>query len=206
MNRFYPTSPARRRRAVLADVAVVVAVIGFVAVAWWLHRAVAEVAVLADGVEEAGLSVQGSFDQAADTVRGVPLIGGELARALQAAGRDTGGRVAELGVEGRRTVERTARTVAVVTFMVPTVVLLAVAGPRRWRQVQRLRALDRMLVGADDPGRWRLIASWAVFSLPPEQLLRFTPDPFGDLLAERYEPLVAAAFADSGLTGCPSLD
>jgi hypothetical protein len=39
----------------------------------------------------------------------------------------------------------------------------------------------------------------AAFSLPYAQLLAYTRDPFGDLAAERYDALVAAALDDAGL-------
>lgn len=39
----------------------------------------------------------------------------------------------------------------------------------------------------------------AAFSLPYPALARHTSDPFGDLVAERYDPLVAAALEDAGL-------
>jgi len=39
----------------------------------------------------------------------------------------------------------------------------------------------------------------AAFSLPYGDLLRFTRDPLGDLEAERYDPLVTAAFEEVGL-------
>jgi hypothetical protein len=39
----------------------------------------------------------------------------------------------------------------------------------------------------------------AAFALPFETLLRHTPDPVGDLAAERYDGLIAAVLDDSGL-------
>jgi len=48
------------------------------------------------------------------------------------------------------------------------------------------------------------LAQRAAFSLPYSQLLAYTPDPLGDLAAERYHSLVAAALEDAGLRA-PSL-
>jgi hypothetical protein len=53
-----------------------------------------------------------------------------------------------------------------------------------------------------DPGsreRQRVIAMRAAFALPYGQLLEYTRDPLGDLAAERYDGLVAAALDDAGL-------
>ena len=44
----------------------------------------------------------------------------------------------------------------------------------------------------------------AAFSLPYGQLLRYTPDPFGDLAAGRHEGLLAAALEDAGLAARPT--
>jgi len=52
-----------------------------------------------------------------------------------------------------------------------------------------------VLRGADA----RVVAMRAAFSLPYGQLLEHTRDPLGDLAAERYDALVAAALEDAGL-------
>jgi hypothetical protein len=49
-----------------------------------------------------------------------------------------------------------------------------------------------------DPQRRRILAERAAFSLPYTRLLAYTPDPLGDLAAERYDSLVAA-LEDAGL-------
>jgi hypothetical protein len=56
-----------------------------------------------------------------------------------------------------------------------------------------------LLRGSDDPQRRRVLAQRAAFSLPYGRLLQYTEDPLGDLAAERYDPLVAAALDDAGL-------
>jgi hypothetical protein len=74
--------------------------------------------------------------------------------------------------------------------------------PPRLRQIRRLTAVDRLLAVPDDGltgERRRLLAMRAAFSLPYPTLARHTSDPFGDLVAERYDSLVAAALEDAGL-------
>jgi hypothetical protein len=56
-----------------------------------------------------------------------------------------------------------------------------------------------VLQGADDPKRRRVLAQRAAYSLPYGRLLEYSDDPLGDLEAERYDPLVAAALEDAGL-------
>nr|MDQ3823766.1 hypothetical protein [Actinomycetota bacterium] len=129
----------------------------------------------------------------------VPLVGGEVADGLRSAGEGTGGNVAELGRSGEEAVHRLANLLGVVTFVLPSIVLLATTMPRRVALARRLTTAARVLVDQDEPERRRLIAMRAAFSLPYGRLLQYTRDPFGDLAAGRYDPLVAAALEDVGL-------
>jgi hypothetical protein len=71
--------------------------------------------------------------------------------------------------------------------------------PDRIAQIRSLTAAARVLRARDDPERRRALAQRAAFSLPYGQLLAYTAGPLGDLAAERYDALVAAAFEDAGL-------
>jgi hypothetical protein len=53
--------------------------------------------------------------------------------------------------------------------------------------------------GTGPPADGRVLAQRAAYSLPYGRLLEFSDDPLGDLAAERYDPLVAAALEDAGL-------
>ena len=197
--RFYPDVPARRARTLLADAAVVVLVLVFAWLGLVVHNAVDGLAVLGEGVKGAGNSVKGGFNAAADAVDGTPLVGDELAGALREAGEASGGNVADLGEQGEDRVHRLADLLGLLTFLLPTVVLLARALPQRIAQIRRLTDASRVLAESESPERRRLIAMRAAFGLPYGQLLEYTRDPLGDLAAERYEPLVAAALDDAGL-------
>jgi hypothetical protein len=196
---FYPRRADRRRAVMARDASLVLAVAGFALLGWVMYYLVERVSVVATGVEEAGLSVQEAFDQVAATARTVPLVGGDLAEALSGAGAQTGGQVAELGAEGRGTIQRTAVATGLVTFVGPSTALLALVVPQRLRLVRRLRAGPAVLAGAEDPERRRLLAMRAAFGLPPEDLVRHTADPLGDLAAGRHDALVAALAEDLGL-------
>ena len=197
--RLYPDDRRRRISAVLADLAVVALLVLFAWLAVEVHDAVDRLAVLGEGVRTTGTAVQGGFESAADAVDDVPVVGGEVADGLRSAGEGTGGNVAELGRSGEDAVHRLANLLGVVTFLLPSLVLLATTLPRRIALVRRLTTAARVLAEDDAPERRRLIAMRAAFSLPYGRLLEYTPDPFGDLAAGRYDPLVAAAFDDVGL-------
>lgn len=202
--RFYPDIPAQRLSTLARDLAVLILLALFAWLAVAVHDAVDALAVLGEGVGEAGASVQDGFRTAADAVDDAPLVGGTIADGLRAAGEGTGGNVADAGRRGEQRVHELANLLGVLTFALPAILLLVLALPPRIGQVRRLTAAARALRGGDAAGgdpseRTRLVAMRAAFSLPYGQLLRFTPDPLGDLAAGRYEGLVRAAQEDAGL-------
>ena len=194
----YPRAPGPRARTALGDALVALALAGLALLAMAVHDAVAQLAVLGEGVQRAGDQVRDGFEAAASAVEGTPLVGGDVAEGLRGAGEGTGGEVVELGVEGEERAGNAADLAGWATFLVPALLLLAWWAPGRIRLVRRLTSARRALAGAD-PERRRLIAMRAAFSLPYGQLLRHTRDPLGDLEAGRYEGLVAAELEAIGL-------
>ena len=197
--RFYPTLPAQRVRTVLRDLVILLAVFLFAWLGLKVHSTVDQLAVLGTGVEDAGTEIQGGFETAAEAVVGVPIVGDDLADGLRDAGRVSGGELAERGQEGRESVHRLANLLGLVTFLIPALLVLSLTLPERISQIRGLTAAERVLGGALDPDRCRLLAMRAAFSLPYGELLRFTSDPLGDLEEQRYDALVTAAFEEVGL-------
>jgi hypothetical protein len=201
--RLYPDVPSRRLSTAAGDAVAILLLVVFAWLALAVHDAVAELAVFGAGVRGAGEAVQTGFDAAAERVEGVPLVGGEVAGGLRGAGEGTGGEAAELGARGENAAHRLARLLGALVFALPAGLVLARWLPARVDQVRRLTAATAVLGGTATPERTRLVAMRAAFSLPYGQLLRHTRDPLGDLAAERYEPLVAAALDDVGLRERP---
>jgi hypothetical protein len=197
--RLYPDIPVRRANTAARDAATVVAIVFFAVVGLWVYHAVDSLQVLGHGVHDAGAAVQNGFDSAADEVDGVPLVGGSIAGGLRHAGEATGGNVAEAGDRGARRVHRLAVLLGLLTFVLPVALLLSRVLPQRVRQVRVLNDAARVLATRGDPERRRLVAMRAAFALPYETLLAHTRDPLGDLLDDRYEPLIAAIAEDAGL-------
>ncbi len=197
--RLYPDIP-RRRLAVFARDAVVVALLAFFAwIGFTVHDAVDKLAILGTGVREAGTSVEGALDSAADTVEDARVVGDTLGDALRGAGAETGGNVAEVGQRGEDAAHRLADILGLTTFGIPALLLLFRYFPARVDLARRLTAAERVLRADASPERRQAVAMRAAFSLPYGQLLEFTRDPLGDLVAERYDPLIAAALDDAGL-------
>ena len=168
--RLYPELPARRLATIGHDLLLLV----LLALLAWLglkvHDAVDKLAVLGSGVKKVGESV--------------PVVGDP---------------VEDLGSQGEDSVHDLANLLGLVTFGVPALLVVWRLLPERLSQIRRLTAASRVLRAGDDPQRQRVLAQRAAFSLPYAQLLAYTKDPLGDLAAERYDPLVAAALEDAGL-------
>jgi hypothetical protein len=197
--RYYPELPSQRSRAILGDVVVVALVALFAWLGFTVNDTFDELAILGRGVEQAGNSVQGGFEDAGGALGDVPIVGDELDDAFTEVGEQTGGNTAELGAQGESAVEDTARLLGWVTFALPTLVVLLWVVPRRMVRVRRLNTAGRVLGDAQNPERRRLLAMRAAFGLPYESLLSHTLDPMGALAREDYEPLLAALFEDAGM-------
>lgn len=196
--RLYPAAPRPLRATLAADLVVLLLLAVFGVLGTQVHDGVDQLSLIGEGVEEAGSSVKRALDTAADGTGSLPLVGGELADTLRAAGESTGRRAIDAGRDGQESAHGLARFLGWLTFAIPALLLAAAYLPRRIAQVRRLTAAARLLTPAV-LGHERLLAQRAAFSLPYSELARHTRDPFGDLEREHYAPLVAAALEDAGL-------
>jgi hypothetical protein len=196
--RLYPSVPGPLRRTVALDVLALLLLALFAWLGFKVHDVVAELNALSRGVVGAGTSVQDTLRQAGDAVGATPIVGGSLRDSLQDAGRGAGGAVIEAGRRGEEGVDSAADLLGLLTWAIPSLLVLVRYVPDRVRQVSRLTAGARMLRGLS-PERERLVAQRAAFGLPYGALLRHTRDPLGDLEAGRYASLVAAELEDAGL-------
>jgi hypothetical protein len=195
--RYYPDIPSRRASTLARDLLTAVLLVVLAWIALKVHDAVDRLAVLGEGVNEAGSSVENGFDTAADAVDGTPLVGDELADGLRSAGEESGGNVAGLGQEGEDRVHQLADILGLVTFLVPAAFLLLRVVPARVGQIRQLTAAERVL--REGGASRRTLAMRAAFALPYGQLLAYTRDPLGDLEADRYDALIEAVLEDAGL-------
>jgi hypothetical protein len=96
-------------------------------------------------------------------------------------------------------VHRVAVLLGLLTFLLPTGMVLSRYLPRRLAQIRILSDAEQVLATDGDPERRRLVAMRAAFGLPYGHLLAYTRDPLGDLAAERYDALIAAIADEAGL-------
>jgi hypothetical protein len=195
----YPSEPRQRRSTIVRDV---LAVLALVLLAWLgrgVYRLVDDLKVVTEAVGGAGSSVQNGFGAAADALSGTPVIGDDIAGALQSAGTASGGNVIELAVTGDTAIHRLALLLGLLTFLIPATILLLLYLPMRVGQIRRLRSSRLLYRDEHNPERRRLLAMRAAMSLPADHLLKYSQDPIGDLVRGDHDALVASLLADAGL-------
>jgi hypothetical protein len=195
--KLYPSQRGARIRTLTSDLLALLLIVLFGVLGLKVHDAVDALAVLGTGVEDAGGAVTEGFGAAGDAVSGAPVVGDELGDALGEAGEATGGPVEEAGREGEEAVHDLALLLGLLVFLLPTAVYLWQVAPRRLGQIRTLSAASRALRGEMTPARRQALAMRAAFGLPFGRLLRYTPDPIGDLVKDRYDPLLEALYEEA---------
>lgn len=201
----YPTEPRRRRTTIVRDALVLLTVLLLAWLGRRIYRLVDDLRVVTDAVSDTGNSVQNGFGSAADAVSGLPVIGDDLASALGSAGDLSGGNVVDLALTGDTAIHRLALALGVLTFAIPTLILLLLYIPMRVGQVRRVSAAQRVYRDTHDPLRRQLLATRAAMTMAPDLLLRYSDDPLGDLLRGEHDALVAALLTETGLAATPTL-
>ena len=197
--KLYPEVADRRRERIARDVAVVLMLLFLVWMGRSVYQRIDSITVLATGVSSAGESVQTGFGAVAGAVESVPVIGDNLASALQSSGEATGGNVADLGAQGAEAIHRTALLIGLLTFLIPAILLVGLTLPDRVRGIRQMSLAGQFLEGERSPERDRILAMRAVFNLDVDHQLEYCADPVGDLIAGRHDQLIEALFADAGL-------
>lgn len=185
--RFYAERPARAARQLLGDLVVLAWVAAVVIVARAAHDLVTGLQAPARALADAGDGVRGAFDGAARTAAGVPLVGGDLARAL-GTGTDAGN---ALGTAGRDQVAAIGTAalgvaIAVVVFAAVPVVLVWLSVRVRYARAAASAAAAR--AEGDD-----LLALRALARQPTRRLLRVSPAPATAWRTEDRDALRALA-------------
>jgi hypothetical protein len=157
----------------LYDLAVVVGLVLLALLGNFVHDQVNHLAALGQGIQRVAL---------------FPAIPAPIA-----------GRVGDFGARGVSHVHTLATRMGLLTFLIPGALVLWLYLPGRIAQIRNLTAAARVLAGSAGLDQRRALAMRAALSLPYGQLVRFTKDPLGDLAAERYDGLIAAALDDAGL-------
>ncbi|MEU5258738.1 hypothetical protein [Amycolatopsis sp. NPDC021455] len=163
----YAERPIRRTAQLAGDLLA----LSLVVVAVWLgtsvYDQVMKLRAPGDGLVDAGTGLRGTFDSAADTAGGIPLVGDALARALH-GGSAVGTKFADAGQWQIEAVENLAWWLAAIIIALPVLTLVVTWLPLRWNFTRRATAAAR-LRALGDAGR-DLLALRALATQSPGRL------------------------------------
>ena len=187
--KLYADTPVRRTRQLFADVFVILWVATWIWAARQVHDTVALLTAPANSLTAAGDSVHGALTGAGDQAARIPVVGEDFASWLQrAAGSGTNLRAA--GTSMASTVEAVALWLALVTALVPIVI---VAGVWLWVRVRFVRSATTAQRFIDSSDDLDLFALRALANQPLTALAKISDDPAGAW--RRGEPEVIRALA-----------
>jgi hypothetical protein len=199
----YPNQAVQRRRTIAIDSVSLLCLVVLAIIAITAHSEIVGLGQVGTGVADAGAAVSAGFSAAASALGDVPIVGGALKHALQSVGSSSGGAVTTAGQRAKADADRAAIVIGVLTFLVPALVLLQCYLPSRLRQIRQMNAIRHAFDPQTEVGYRRLIAQRAALTLPPEQVLQQTSDPYADLTAGNFDPLLSAAAGHAGVTVAP---
>lgn len=201
--RWYADAPGRRTRQILADLSILVWVVGWIVVGRWVFSLVMTLAAPAGPLRSAGSGLRDRMNEAAGKVVEIPLVGDQLdAPFTGAAGVGT-----DL-VQAGDTLESSVRTVAWVVSLLSagTPILMAVLlwGLARWAWIRKARRLGAEVA---DPESQELLALRALVRQHPRRLQELFPDPVAAFRSgdpEALRRLADLELAEVGLRSRPT--
>ncbi len=194
-----------RLREVGADLATAAWLMIWAVLGIGLYGRLAEFAGAGRLIRDGGNNLRDTGGEVANVVGGIPLVGSDAAARVRDAFGETADPVVQFGTDLERLLLTIAALLGLIVVAIAIVPWLNRYVPWRVERIQRLNAGARVIRrGAlHAQGRRReleeLLASRALHRLDYDQLLEYTPDPFGDWKARRYDRLVQAELETVGL-------
>jgi hypothetical protein len=203
MLKFWSEVPSARVREIAADVATWTWVALWATVGWWIYAAIAGYAEAGRVLASGGTGLQAAGIDLGTALSAIPIVGpsiqGLAVNALHTAGQP----LISVGSALEGLILLIARLLGLLVVAVMVIPWLGRYVPWRARRLTDLRAAHRAIRRAPadlaKAGVEQLLASRALHRLSYTELLRETPDPFGDFIAGRYERLARAELASVGL-------
>jgi hypothetical protein len=201
--KLYADTPGRRTAQVVADVLFVLWLVLWIWVGSEVHDATMALAEPGRRTAEAATGMSGGLTDAGDYLRGLPIVGDDVAVPFeQASGASDS--LAEAGRAQVSAVETLALWLGVSIAAIPILVVAAVHLPLRWRFVRRATAGARFVDAAEDLD---LFALRALARQPMHVLARVSDDPAGAWRAkdpDMLRELARIELRSSGLRLPPS--
>lgn len=199
--------PGARAREIVADVLTLGWVVIWATIGIRLYGFLAHLAGAGRLVRDGGSGITNAGVQVGAALQGIPLVGEGAAEGVRGAFSGAGDPLVQFGTD----LERLLIVVAALLGLLVVAVALAPWLNRyipwrvaRWRRLNAATRVIRRRRAArneplEDTELARILASRALHRLEYDELLEFTPDPFGDWAAGRHDRLVQAELDRVGL-------
>jgi len=203
MLKFWSEVRSARLREMTADIATWAWVALWTVIGWRIYSAIAGYSEAGRILATGGTRLQGVGVDLGGGLAGVPFIGASIQKLSTDSFRTAGEPLIFVGSQLEGLILLVAALLGILVVAVMLIPWLSRYVPWRARRLADLRAAHRAIRRAPvDPsgaGVERLLASRALHRLSYTELLRETPDPFGDFISGRYERLARAELASVGL-------
>ena len=145
----YAERPIRRTAQLVSDLLALLLVVFAVWLGTSVYDEVMKLRAPGDGLVSAGTGLRGTFDSAAGSAGGIPLIGDKLANALH-GGSDVGTKFADAGRWQIEAVENLAWWMAAIIIALPVLTLVVTWLPLRWHYTRRATAAAQLRALGDE--------------------------------------------------------
>ena len=202
MIKIWSETPGARAKEQIADVTTLgwVTVWGYLALQ--LYEFLAGFAAAGRAVRGGGEALTAAGQQLGEALAGIPLIGDGLRDTARNAFSGAGQPLSGFGTSLEQFILVVAAVLGLLLAGVTLVPWLSRYLPWRWARLRQVRAAHRVIRRAPKVGEGHIektLAMRAVTRLDYQELLDFTPDPFGDWASGRHDRLARAELASVGL-------
>jgi hypothetical protein len=199
--------PGARIRQIVADVATLTWLAIWTSISVGLYRFLAQLAGAGRFISDSGTGLHGIGERLGGALQGVPLVGEGAADGIRAGFAAAADPMIRFGGDLERLLIIIAALLGLLLAAAAVIPWLNRYLPWRiatWRRLNAgARVIRRRRFARSTPiaeaDLERILASRALHRLEYDELLEFTPDPFGDWVAGRHERLARAELDRVGL-------
>jgi hypothetical protein len=204
--------PLMRAGEIVADIATMLWLTIWISLGIRLYGLLANLAEAGRLVRDGGTGLTDAGETVGSALEGVPLVGQGAADGIRGAFSGAGEPLIVFGTDLERVLIIIAAVLGGLLVAVAIIPWLNRYLPWRIARWRRLNAASRVIRGSrrgrseaiPDATLESLLASRAVHRLEYDELLEFSPDPFGDWVAGRHDRLAMAELDRVGLRGVAS--
>jgi hypothetical protein len=198
--------PGSRVRELVADILTLLWLTIWISLGIRLYGFLAHLAGAGRLVREGGVGITDAGVTLGSALQGIPLVGEGAAAGVRGALAGAGAPLITFGTDLERLLIMVSALLGLLLVAAAVVPWLNRYLPWRIAKWRRLNAASRAIRGTrrrteriPDAALQSLLASRAIHRLEYDELLEFTPDPFGDWIAGRHERLAHAELDRVGL-------